>query len=44
MKQNSQQDITTIIAAVADAVVGEFNIDLLLEQIIQTTMEILHNG
>jgi len=42
MDHNRQQDITTIMAEVANAVVGEFNIESLLDHIINTTMEVLH--
>jgi signal transduction protein with GAF and PtsI domain len=38
----AQQDITTVLADVASAVVGKFEMKALLDQIINTTMETLH--
>ncbi|NIM17855.1 MAG: GAF domain-containing protein [Candidatus Aminicenantes bacterium] len=38
----TKQDITTVLAEVASAVVGKFEMKALLDQIINTTMETLH--
>lgn len=39
---NPRQDITTVLADVANAVVGQFEMEALLDQIITTTMKALH--
>ncbi len=40
--ENSNQDITAVLAQVASAVVGQFEMQKLLEQIIETTMKTLN--
>ncbi|MCP4347549.1 MAG: GAF domain-containing protein [Desulfobacterales bacterium] len=41
-KESYHQDIPSVLAEVASAVVGQFDMDTLLNQIINTTMETLH--
>lgn len=42
LEKTSQQDITTVLAEVASAVVGQFEMGTLLNQIIETIMRTLH--
>ncbi len=41
-KVGIHRNITSVLAEVAGAVVGQLDMDLLLKQIINTTMETLH--